>query len=108
MQCPYCNVGTRQIERLGVLLETCPTCKGAWLEAADLERILNVNEGRGELAVAGARRRDRDSDERGYRDRDGQGQKGKYDSDSDDGRNGRGYGRQGRKRGLARLFDIFD
>ncbi len=106
MQCPHCNVGTRQIERVGMLLETCPTCKGAWLEAADLERILNVIEGRAEPAMAGARRRDYDSDDRDYRSRDGRGQ-GKYDSDDDD-RGGQEGGRQGRKRGLARLFDIFD
>ena len=40
MRCPVCEDQLRPIERNGVEIEMCPTCKGAWLDRGELEALL--------------------------------------------------------------------
>lgn len=73
MACPRCATSIlRESSRDGVLVDTCETCRGVWLDRGELEKI-----------VARADRRDDDDD---YDDDDG-------DDDERRPRAGGGFGR---------------
>lgn len=38
--CPNCQVGMREVERRGVLVDVCPQCGGVWLDKGELEKLL--------------------------------------------------------------------
>ena len=38
--CPNCNVSMQNVNRAGVELDMCPTCRGVWLDRGELEKIL--------------------------------------------------------------------
>ncbi|MFN4232402.1 zf-TFIIB domain-containing protein [Thermus sp.] len=38
--CPNCQVGMKEVERRGVLLDVCPQCGGVWLDRGELEKLL--------------------------------------------------------------------
>ena len=38
--CPNCQVGMREVERRGVLIDVCPQCGGVWLDKGELEKLL--------------------------------------------------------------------
>lgn len=38
--CPNCNVGMLVVQRSGVELDTCPQCRGIWLDRGELEKLL--------------------------------------------------------------------
>lgn len=41
MFCPVCDqVRMREVERDGVMIDICPSCKGVWLDRGELEKIL--------------------------------------------------------------------
>ena len=40
MRCPLCNVPVREVRRRGVKIDVCPECRGVWLDAGELERML--------------------------------------------------------------------
>lgn len=41
MNCPVCdNVTLREVEKEGILIDVCPSCKGVWLDRGELEKIL--------------------------------------------------------------------
>jgi Zn-finger nucleic acid-binding protein len=42
MKCPLCDVYLLEEDREGLALASCPECGGAWVERAELERILHV------------------------------------------------------------------
>ncbi|RYM05809.1 hypothetical protein EWH99_05205 [Sporolactobacillus sp. THM7-7] len=46
MNCPICDgVRMKEVEREGVLIDICPSCKGVWLDRGELNKILSrVNE----------------------------------------------------------------
>ncbi len=117
MQCPVCDDRLRAIERHGVEIDICPSCKGVWLDRGELEKIVALEAGGGPAAQPDARpddRRpreprddDRRRDERSYRRDD--------DDDDDDRREEHGrqqHDRQGRpvqkKRGswFGEMFDM--
>jgi len=41
MNCPVCE-GTRmrEVEKNGILIDICPTCKGVWLDRGELEKLM--------------------------------------------------------------------
>jgi Zn-finger nucleic acid-binding protein len=39
MKCPTCNIALLQMNRRGINLEYCPTCKGMWLNRQELEQL---------------------------------------------------------------------
>ena len=124
--CPNCNVSMQNVQRMGIELDMCPTCRGVWLDRGELEKILDNERLRNadyeEAAGPGAQpaqqpppqapqpppqpwsqqpqydpRQDPRYDPR-YRRRD-------YDDDDDDDRYRHGHRRK--RRGFD-LFDIFD
>ncbi|MBP2002663.1 Zn-finger nucleic acid-binding protein [Paenibacillus shirakamiensis] len=48
MNCPVCDkVQLREIEKNGVLIDVCPSCKGVWLDRGELDKLMTqVNEAR--------------------------------------------------------------
>jgi Zn-finger nucleic acid-binding protein len=45
MNCPVCNEKMKEIERSGVLIDLCPSCKGIWLDKGELEKLLALDAG---------------------------------------------------------------
>lgn len=43
LNCPVCGMDMREIERFGVLVDICPSCKGVWLDRGELEKIINYS-----------------------------------------------------------------
>jgi Zn-finger nucleic acid-binding protein len=43
LMCPNCHEGMKQINREGVQIDICPTCRGVWLDRGELEKILEMN-----------------------------------------------------------------
>ncbi|MBB6454933.1 hypothetical protein HNQ94_003422 [Salirhabdus euzebyi] len=42
MLCPVCDsVNLREIEKHNILIDTCPSCKGVWLDRGELDKIIN-------------------------------------------------------------------
>ena len=78
MNCPNCQTVMREREKEDVVIDVCPNCKGIWLDHGELEKLVEIEQGRG-----GRYRR--------Y-----------YDDDDDDDRSdtGRGGGRQKKKKGF--------
>ena len=46
MKCPVCDgVTLREVEKSGVLIDVCPSCKGVWLDRGELEKLMqSLNE----------------------------------------------------------------
>lgn len=40
MHCPTCEQELRAADRAGVELDYCPSCRGVWLEAEELDKLL--------------------------------------------------------------------
>ncbi|WP_028559538.1 zf-TFIIB domain-containing protein [Paenibacillus pinihumi] len=41
MNCPVCdNVKMREVEKDGILIDICPSCKGVWLDRGELEKLM--------------------------------------------------------------------
>jgi len=63
MKCPLCDERMREVERYGVTIDICPSCKGVWLDLGELEKVASMEE-RGDFD------RDGDRQDRRYGDRD--------------------------------------
>lgn len=81
MRCPLCNVTMREVPRRGVKIDVCPECRGVWLDAGEMEKLL-----------AGAE----SWEEEDWRDREREGRE--YDRHP--------YGRKRRRHFLDDLFDF--
>ena len=77
--CPNCQVGMREVERRGVLIDVCPQCGGVWLDKGELEKLLAE-------AEEGARRYEEELE--GFYRKEGKPNK--------------------KKKGFMKLFDLFD
>ena len=42
LMCPNCNVSMQAVQRSGVELDMCPSCRGVWLDRGELEKILSA------------------------------------------------------------------
>ena len=40
MRCPTCGTRLVEIDRTGVLIDACPSCRGVWLDRGELDKIL--------------------------------------------------------------------
>ena len=41
MNCPVCDgVRLREVEKEGVLIDVCPSCKGVWLDRGELDKLM--------------------------------------------------------------------
>lgn len=59
MRCPLCSVRMREVPRRGVKIDVCPECRGVWLDAGEMEKLLNSA---GDWEEEDWRERDRDRD----------------------------------------------
>lgn len=93
LTCPNDNSPMQEVQRNGVTIDICPTCRGVWLDRGELEKLLGQV---GQLE----RQYGREVDEPGQlRPRS------VYETDDDE----EYYRRTGkRKSKLGRIFDIFD
>jgi len=42
MNCPVCDsTRMREVEKDGILIDVCPTCKGVWLDRGELEKLMS-------------------------------------------------------------------
>ncbi|MFD1954983.1 zf-TFIIB domain-containing protein [Paenibacillus thailandensis] len=42
MQCPVCiDSRMREVEKNGILIDICPSCKGVWLDRGELDKLMN-------------------------------------------------------------------
>lgn len=87
LTCPNDGAGMQEINRNGVLIDVCPTCRGVWLDRGELEKLLSY--------IREDERDDYRSDERRDDKRD---DRYRYDNDDD---------RYKHKKKRS-LFDFFD
>lgn len=108
MHCPRCEVEVLDEKtRDGVTIDTCPSCRGVWLDRGELERLiaraLPAREERDDEPKRGAfarRGRDERDEPEGRRDRRDDRRRDDDDDDDDDGPRGGGF--------FATLRNIFD
>ncbi|QHW33677.1 zf-TFIIB domain-containing protein [Paenibacillus rhizovicinus] len=42
MNCPVCeNSRMREVEKNGILIDVCPSCKGVWLDRGELDKLMS-------------------------------------------------------------------
>jgi uncharacterized protein len=92
LTCPVCQGPMREIERQGVLIDTCTQCRGVWLDRGELEKLAGAIGGPSAQPFAAAEPQKRSPVRRDYYD----------DEDSDD-----HPGRRPKSR-TSRLLDFFD
>jgi uncharacterized protein len=56
MDCPVCGARLIEIERSGVMVDICPSCKGVWLDRGEIDKIIEV-ESKGTNVVSPTRAR---------------------------------------------------
>ena len=39
LTCPVCQGAMKEVERQGVLIDTCTQCRGVWLDRGELEKL---------------------------------------------------------------------
>jgi len=40
MLCPVCKIELRMMDRQGIEVDYCPTCRGIWLDRGELDKLL--------------------------------------------------------------------
>ncbi|MER3484106.1 MAG: hypothetical protein C4332_14075 [Meiothermus sp.] len=98
LTCPNDNSPMQEVNRNGVTIDICPTCRGVWLDRGEMEKLLGqVNRLERDY--------DQEMDEYSRRYPGQPRPRSVYDTDDDDDY----YRRTGkRKSRLGRIFDIFD
>lgn len=46
MTCPSCGASLARSHRHGVEIDTCPDCRGVWLDRGELDKILRLESSR--------------------------------------------------------------
>jgi Zn-finger nucleic acid-binding protein len=46
MNCPFDGTDLKVVNRQGIEIDWCPSCKGVWLERGELDKLLERSEGR--------------------------------------------------------------
>ena len=75
--CPVCRGAMNEIEKSGVVIDTCTQCRGVWLDRGELEKLSNLVEAPQRSSFLGgamsmepqrrSKRDDDDDDDRRYR-----------------------------------------
>jgi uncharacterized protein len=106
--CPNCNVSMQNVQRSGVELDMCPSCRGVWLDRGELEKLLSAGREEAQAQSQVHERFEREVDSF-QRDPDAWKRSHPYDSaekryryEGDD-----YYRHKKRKKGFD-IFDIFD
>ncbi len=50
MDCPVCGERLKEIDRSGVMVDICPSCKGIWLDRGEIDKIIGVEAKQGNVA----------------------------------------------------------
>lgn len=108
MNCPVCGERLREINRHGVDIDICPSCKGVWLDRGELEKIIDMTSNGSDMSSQSREPlsqsdRAHDDDRRYERD------ERHHDHDYDE-RDGHGpvHGKRRKREGLlGEIFDIF-
>ena len=56
MRCPVCEETLRAVERHGVEIDVCPSCRGVWLDRGEVDRLLGVGREESRSAADGESR----------------------------------------------------
>ena len=104
MNCPVCDESMRKIDKHGVNLDICPTCKGVWLDKGELERIIEMaSSGMASMDTRGDTR----SSDQSYGNRNEHREHGEHDDhDSHERRSNGEFGHGDRKKRGSWLGDI--
>ena len=100
--CPNCNTSMQNVNRSGVDIDMCPSCRGVWLDRGELEKLLE-----GQRQEQSGQQQDRQRFEREvtdfHRDPDDWKRRHPYDP-----RHGHRYDDDYHYRKKKKGFDIFD
>jgi Zn-finger nucleic acid-binding protein len=44
LSCPVCQGEMREVNKHGVLVDTCTQCRGVWLDRGELEKLIGLAE----------------------------------------------------------------
>ncbi len=69
--CPVCRGSMKEVQKSGVLIDTCSQCRGVWLDRGELEKLSSMVDRQPQSFLGGAtnpvryedRRRDDDDDD---------------------------------------------
>ncbi len=106
LNCPVCQSAMREVNKAGVVIDTCTQCRGVWLDRGELEKLMGLMDRDDPERPASRDPASRDSDrnrrddDRGRRPRD-------FDDDYEDDDRRTREGRPQPSR-VSRLFDFFD
>ena len=104
--CPNCNTSMQNVNRSGVDIDMCPSCRGVWLDRGELEKLLE-----GQREERSGQQQDRERFDREVRDfhRDPEDWRRRHPYDQKHGqhRYDDDYHYRKKKKGLD-IFDIFD
>jgi uncharacterized protein len=64
MDCPVCGERLREIERSGVMVDVCPSCKGLWLDRGEIDKLIEAEAKGGRVAPNGPEHEQRREQER--------------------------------------------
>ncbi|MEK0317636.1 TFIIB-type zinc ribbon-containing protein [Cohnella sp. 56] len=106
MNCPICeNSRMREVEKNGILIDVCPSCKGVWLDRGELDKLMNdVREVRAEYNEWHYR----DDERSGYPQQPPRPQQS-YDSHPPYGKHDNDYYKKKKKKSVLDVFgDLFD
>ena len=104
--CPNCNVSMQNVNRAGVELDMCPSCRGIWLDRGEMEKTLG--DARQDQAGEQQDRQRFDSEVKDFhRDPDAWRTRHPYDDDQKKHSYDDDYNYRKKKKGLN-IFDIFD
>ncbi|MDI4649265.1 zf-TFIIB domain-containing protein [Cohnella hashimotonis] len=110
MNCPICEDSRmREVEKNGILIDVCPSCKGVWLDRGELDKLMNdVREVRAEYNEW--HYRDDDDDRRRYAQQSNYPPQPSYDSHQQPyGKHNSDYYKKKKKKSVLDVFgDLFD
>lgn len=104
--CPNCNVSMQNVNRSGVELDMCPSCRGIWLDRGELEKILGEVKQEAQGHQQDRQRFDREVQDF-HRNPDAWKQRHPYDNQHGRYRYDDDYHYKKKKKGFD-IFDIFD
>lgn len=104
LTCPVCQGPMREIEKHGVLVDTCTQCRGVWLDRGELEKLAGVLGSDGPEFRAAPPYQGRPAGKPRERVLD-RGLERQLRDDDDDDRYGQGHTK---KTKMSRLMDFFD
>ncbi|SFB59910.1 hypothetical protein SAMN05216312_11646 [Cohnella sp. OV330] len=111
MNCPICaDSRMREVEKNGILIDVCPSCKGVWLDRGELDKLMSdVREVRAEYNEWHYRDDD-DDDRRRYAQQPNYPPQQSYDSHQQPyGKHNNDYYKKKKKKSVLDVFgDLFD